>query len=249
MSKAVLISIRPKWCEKIISGEKTIEVRKTRPKMDTPFKCYIYKCGNGKVVGEFLCDQIININGAGRIPSDAARPTCLEPAELHQYLGAATGFGWHISNLRIYDHPRDLWEFTGLRQTKFGLAPGPITRPPQSWRYVEEELWNDAELCGGFDRLRELAEADKDGRVVVLPCKVGETVYFVNAKQILEFAVVGYAVDETGISWVDSEHVDKIGNTNERTFSPDRFGKNTFFTREEAEKALQEMEGKKDGKT
>lgn len=42
MSKAVLISIRPKWCEKIVSGEKTIEVRKTRPKMETPFKCYIY---------------------------------------------------------------------------------------------------------------------------------------------------------------------------------------------------------------
>ena len=98
-----------------------------------------------------------------------------------------------------------------------------------------------------ISRLVELAEADKDGRMVVLPCKVGETVYFVNAKQILEFAVVGYAVDETGISWVDSEHVDKIGNTNERTFSPDRFGKNTFFTHEEAEKALQEMEGKKDG--
>lgn len=42
MSKAVLISIRPKWCGKIVSGEKTIEVRKTRPKMETPFKCYIY---------------------------------------------------------------------------------------------------------------------------------------------------------------------------------------------------------------
>lgn len=96
-----------------------------------------------------------------------------------------------------------------------------------------------------IDRLRELAEADKDGRVVVPPCKVGDTVYFVNAKQILEFAVVGYAVDETGISWVHSEHVDKIGNTNERTFSPDRFGKNTFFTHEEAEKALHEMEGAK----
>ena len=107
---AVLISIRPRWCEKIISGEKTIEVRKTRPKMDTPFKCYIYctkpeeklltimKDGDEnygetyhgkpvfiktekapttglwdkrqKVIGEFLCDQIININGAGRIPSD-----------------------------------------------------------------------------------------------------------------------------------------------------------------------------------
>mgnify|MGYP000557877721 CR=1 FL=1 len=104
-----------------------------------------------------------------------------------------------------------------------------------------------AELCGGFDRLRELAEADKDGRVVVLPCKVGETVYFVNAKQILEFAVVGYAVDETGISWVYSEHVDKTGHTYERTFSPDRIGKTTFLSREEAEKALQKMEGKKDG--
>ena len=42
MDKSVLISIRPKWCEKITSGEKTIEVRKTRPKLDTPFRCYIY---------------------------------------------------------------------------------------------------------------------------------------------------------------------------------------------------------------
>ena len=40
--KAVLISIRPEWCAKIASGEKTIEVRKTRPKLETPFKCYIY---------------------------------------------------------------------------------------------------------------------------------------------------------------------------------------------------------------
>lgn len=93
-------------------------------------------------------------------------------------------------------------------------------------------------------RLRELAVADQEGRVVVLPCKVGDTVYFVNAKQILEFAVVGYAVDETGISWVYSEHVDKTGHTNERTFSPDRISKTTFLTREEAEKALAEMEGK-----
>lgn len=168
MSKAVLVSIRPKWCEKIISGEKTIEVRKTRPKLETPFKCYIYctkpeeklltimKDGDEnygetyhgkpvfiktekapttglwdkrqKVIGEFLCDQIININGAANLP---------------RACGAATGFGWHISDLRVYDHPRDLWEFTGLRETKFGLAPGPITRPPQNWRYVEEELWND----------------------------------------------------------------------------------------------------------
>ena len=93
-------------------------------------------------------------------------------------------------------------------------------------------------------KMLEFIKADKDGRLVVLPCKVGETVYFANAKQILEFTVVGYAVDETGISWVHSEHVDKIGNTNERTFSPDRFGKNTFLSREEAEKALAERAGK-----
>ena len=41
--KAVLMSIRPKWCELIANGKKTIEVRKTRPKMETPFKCYIYE--------------------------------------------------------------------------------------------------------------------------------------------------------------------------------------------------------------
>lgn len=58
MSKAVLISIRPKWCEKIISGEKTIEVRKTRPKMNPPFKCYIYRSVQGGVIGEFVCDHI-----------------------------------------------------------------------------------------------------------------------------------------------------------------------------------------------
>lgn len=98
-----------------------------------------------------------------------------------------------------------------------------------------------------ISRIIELAEADKAGRAVVLPCKVGDTVYFVNAKHILEFTVVGYAVDETGISWVYSEHVDKTGHTYERTFSPDRIGKTTFLSREGAEKALQEMEGRKDG--
>ena len=72
MSKAVMLSIRPKWCEKIASGEKTIEVRKTRPKLDMPFKCYIYctQSGvalgawgkHGKVIGEFTCDRIFPIN-------------------------------------------------------------------------------------------------------------------------------------------------------------------------------------------
>ena len=78
MSKAVLISIRPKWCRKIASGEKTIEVRKTRPKLETPFKCYIYRTKGtvphiindkwvqmevgGTVIGEFTCDRIYKID-------------------------------------------------------------------------------------------------------------------------------------------------------------------------------------------
>lgn len=110
----------------------------------------------------------------------------------------------------------------------------------------EQVVWMKEVIEIAFDhdksrvgRAHELHVADKEGRVVVLPCKVGDTVYFVNAKQILEFAVVGYAVDETGISWVCSEHVDKTGHTYERTFSPDRFGKNTFLTREEAERAME----------
>ena len=74
MSKAVLISIRPKWCDKIASGEKTIEVRKTKPKLKTPFKCYIYctQSGialgalgkHGKVIGEFTCDWIKSFDSA-----------------------------------------------------------------------------------------------------------------------------------------------------------------------------------------
>ena len=153
MSKAVLISIRPEWCEKIINGQKTIEVRKTRPKMDPPFKCYIYKCGNGKVIGELTCDRIDEYDDDTIFSfrhEDYARwndfdldRACMHPEDFQNYANGKWLYGWHISDLRVYDHPRDLWEFTGLRETKFGAEPVPITRPPQSWRYVEEELWND----------------------------------------------------------------------------------------------------------
>lgn len=135
-------------------------------------------------------------------------------------------------------YPRNIPEERFLRLAAYedtGLTPEEIKAP-----FTEDTMINLAAQALGVEpsRLRELAEADKEGRCIIPPCKVGETVYFVNAKQILEFVVVGYAVDETGISWVHSEHVDKIGNTNERTFSPDGFGKNTFFTHEEAEKAM-----------
>ena len=117
MSKSVLISIRPTWVEKIANGEKTIEVRKTRPKLQTPFKCYIYctmdhpyisvPCGeldklnyrtntvcrcNGKDIGEFTCERIVPITyDGGRLwcPTNAAFPpaTCLSQAEIIAYIG------------------------------------------------------------------------------------------------------------------------------------------------------------------
>lgn len=160
MSKAVLISIRPKWVEKIASGEKTIEVRKTRPKLETSFKCYIYctidgikkmpkdyiaeSVERGKVIGEFTCDRIfpINVFDNGSIQNwlfEHMERSCLTYEELADYIGnGKTGYGWHISDLKIYDMPRDLSEFIGLRDTKFGAAPYEIKRPPQSWCYVEE---------------------------------------------------------------------------------------------------------------
>ena len=70
---SVMISINPKWCELIASGEKTVEIRKTKPKIKTPFKCYIYQTkhrehngstySDGKVIGEFICDFIAEFEG------------------------------------------------------------------------------------------------------------------------------------------------------------------------------------------
>lgn len=157
MSKAVMLSIRPKWCEKIASGEKTIEVRKTKPKLDTPFKCYIYETQGwwkrdgimafrlgGHVIGEFTCDRIDRLAPANEpygiydIDDDYVFQTCLENGALWDYGHGTPLYGWHISNLKSYDTPRELSEFTGLRNTRFGAAPYGIKRAPQSWCYVEE---------------------------------------------------------------------------------------------------------------
>lgn len=156
--KAVLISIRPEWCQKIVNGQKTIEVRKTRPKMDTPFKCYIYKCGNGKVIGEFLCDQIIEDRTYGH-NEEFYRAACMSAYDAAAYAMQSPMYGWHISNLKIYDTPKELIEFHTWKKCKSCnksgyestaciydencIIPAAITKAPQSWCYVEEETWSD----------------------------------------------------------------------------------------------------------
>lgn len=223
IKNTVLISIRPKWCEKIINGEKTVEIRKTKPKTETPFKCYIYctkakelffhggigetlddlyrmptgeirfgysgelmLCNepyssdnflNGKIIGEFICDEITYL---GNISTDrwerllgstheqhkklVTENACLTEEEL---LGYGGKYAWHISNLVIYDKPRELGEF--IVPSKIGCANEgkcrgciyhdrgngynveddcyadfstddykPLRKAPQSWCYAEE---------------------------------------------------------------------------------------------------------------
>ena len=196
--KKVLLSVNPKWVAKICNKvgeregkpiyEKRVEIRKNKPKHETPFKVLIYETkgrtetpfvdeeghhifkGRGQVIGEFVCDKIIEIKPFGFDDiRDFEKQTCLSSAEIVRYLNGFYGYGWHISDLVIYDKPRELSEFYAegdcdcLNCKKCpwfdcgnghnveddcnlaykGLALGkslkPILRPPQSWCYVESE--------------------------------------------------------------------------------------------------------------
>lgn len=161
--KSVLISIQPKWCELIASGKKTVEVRKTRPKLETPFKVYIYctngyiepgsllfaNNGKGKVIGEFVCDAIYELYDE----------LCIYRNGMPFYKPI---YVWHISDLEIYDNPKELGEFKtppcerpesacgNCKYLEVTNTPNAyefecyrengvhLTRPPQSWCYVEE---------------------------------------------------------------------------------------------------------------
>lgn len=208
--KSVLISIQPKWVEKICHKigedetgkaiyEKRIEVRKSAPQ-EVPFKAYIYCCkakpylykeanppfelfldselykGNGyddrlfsgKVIGEFICDKVYPIKNRGSsfvvaneeqgVTNQIAGQSCLYYDDMVSYFGNKDGFGWHISDLKIYDKPRDLSEFRKpcdwnydcctCKRAKYELTKAEakvfygcdseLTRPPQSWQYIED---------------------------------------------------------------------------------------------------------------
>ena len=195
--KAVLSSTRPKWCEKICHEigtdkngkpiyEKTIEVRKTKPSIPTPFKVYIY-CTNqkingeilltydkkvegrnrgfrengdiplaGKVIGEFICDEVKEITCLSFVAKGYEIDTCLTYKEFYHYGKGKPLYGWHISELKIYDKPKVLSEFyircrisdkrcrlcdnCFEREDSYGMyyAVKKLTRPPMSWCYVQE---------------------------------------------------------------------------------------------------------------
>ena len=183
--KSVLISIQPKWCELIANGTKTVEVRKTKPKLDAPFKCYIYctankkgvndlleihgtdgkiRKANGKVIGEFVCNCVVGVkcDNGYQAAYNRKQNTCLSDEEIMQYANNGKVCYWHISDLVIYDKPKELSEFYHYcgdnpkcdgceahyySSTECGLEDyccspiegcKPLKRPPQSWCYVEK---------------------------------------------------------------------------------------------------------------
>ena len=156
--KSILISIKPKWCELMASGKKTIEVRKTRPICAVPFKCYIYctkdkgisfwtgkryayaddrshnlfdVCGNGKVIGEFICNKIDRLTICGYDNKN------LELRRVDKNFAAydLMAFGKTHCNQKncvycLYMGIDGICDVKDIGQ--------PMTRPPQSWCYVEE---------------------------------------------------------------------------------------------------------------
>lgn len=199
----ILIPIHPQWCEKIFNGEKTIEVRKTAPKIDTPFEALVYctkaknirayglyllpndrrlhlgceekdlefvcregDFRNGKVIGSFICDGIDHIHTLS-FDDKLRKQTCLPFEALVWYLGELDGmfYGWHITEPKLFDRPKDLSEFGTICKKdgndECGDCPylqvhvnsypcddcvdtwcgvgniKPLTRAPQSWIYVE----------------------------------------------------------------------------------------------------------------
>lgn len=182
---SVLISIRPEYCALIAKGVKTVEIRKTLPKIKPPFKCYIYctkgdkrralvsannsafeylvfdwrtafvaggSICNGKVIGEFVCDKILNVTDVTR--DYILDNSCLTVKELKAYARGKQLYGWHISGLLIYDHPLYLHYFYSqcikqdcekCGQLQYDASRFAwwcdeqkiIKRPPQSWCYVD----------------------------------------------------------------------------------------------------------------
>ena len=143
---AIVISIRPDWCDYIRDGRKTLELRKSQPKQEPPFTCYIYQSGEyvpaynqsryagcyqpGAVIGEFTCDYILR--HCEMANADLAEQRSMMKREnILKYAKRGEVYGWHIKDLVIFPTPKPLREF-GLR------------RAPQSWCYVPEKRTDNA---------------------------------------------------------------------------------------------------------
>lgn len=122
-----------------------------------------------------------------------------------------------------------------------GLTPKEVTALGELFDYALKESKTLTEQLTLLKHIRKLAEADKDGRVVVLPCKVGDGLWAFCSHPVEQV----YSFTVTDISTLNGRtllNTSRCGVMDARDV-----GKTVFLTREEAKKALQEMEGKKDG--
>lgn len=111
-----------------------------------------------------------------------------------------------------------------------GLEPDEVNALQKDW----SDLCTVIGECGGIDRLRELAEADKAGRLVVLPCKIGDVLYRASPSGVVVHRVANMVYRDLTSRW----YIDTIPNL---PYASEELGKTTFLTREEAEKALEAM--------
>ena len=136
----VLLSLRRIWWEKMLLGEKTLELRKNRPlRIDPcqPFTVLVYITGGLGVCGGFSCAavHIIQVLPDGQILTEMGEPelerrTCLSRHQILTYAGSGQKtilWAWEVSGLRAYPQP--------LPVRQFGLK-----RPPQSWQYCRGQI-------------------------------------------------------------------------------------------------------------
>ena len=167
--KAIMISIQPQLVSKIMNKEKLVEIRKTMPKCELPCKVYIYctkgkklyKCVsnfdedllNGKVVAEFTLNKIYTLErdlndwlpkNRYDISNELLKNINLNQEQLWNYGQGKILYAWHIDDLKVYDKPKELSEFS-IGKAKIDCGYGNyniynkiLTRPPQSYCYVEE---------------------------------------------------------------------------------------------------------------
>ena len=128
----------------------------------------------------------------------------------------------------IEDYSRDREDLRAYKAT--GLTPEEVL-PKDKADEIALKLMRlaDLESLCSYTRLRELAEADKDGRVVALPCKVGDTVYLIVTKRARTYTPEFRFIKKSRLTFLNMERVLQD------------FGKAAFLTREEAEKALEAM--------
>jgi hypothetical protein len=156
-----------------------------------------------------------------------------ESSHKHAYYPRCVEEPCYGSGCKIKDCPFEIAVCERLAAYEdIGLTPEEIKAP-----FTEDTMIKLAAQALGVeaDRLRELAEADKDGRVIVLPAKIGDTLY----------AVTRFGIEKRVVKEIAAPFFYNTYESSDRAALPTairNFGKTVFLTREEAEKALQEME-------